>query len=131
VGEPGEIELLAGEEALRPGQCARVGELEPDPGRLGYLVHQRLDVSGSFGVKNAEAVRGLLEDSKKVLAVFQGHHHTNDYSLIGNIHYCTLRSVVDGPFPDENGYAIVDLFKDGSIRIDGFRKQTDYHWSVS
>lgn len=91
-------------------------------------IHQRLDVGGHMGVNNAHAVRSVLEKAGNVLAVFQGHNHINDYNHIGGIHYCTLHSMVDGPFPKENGYAVVDLFEDGSIRINGFRLQATYQW---
>ncbi|MEA1950186.1 MAG: metallophosphoesterase family protein [Planctomycetota bacterium] len=94
------------------------------------MVHQRLDEGRPYGVKNAQKVRRVFERSEKVLAVFQGHNHINAYNHIGGVHYCTLHSVVDGPFPKENGYAIVDLFSDGSVRIDGFRKQSDYQWKA-
>jgi alkaline phosphatase len=36
------------------------------------FAHQRLDVASDYGVKNAPAVRKVLEGSGKVLAVFQG-----------------------------------------------------------
>jgi len=92
------------------------------------FIHQRLDVGGHYGVKNAPAVRKVLEDSGKVLAVFQGHYHRNDHKQIGGIHYCTLCAVVDGSGEENNAYAVVDLFAGGKIRVDGFRKQADYAW---
>ena len=91
-------------------------------------VHQRLDCGGHMGINNAHLVRDLFENSKKVRVVFQGHHHKNDYNRIGGIHYCTLRSVVDGPYPDSSAYAAVDLFKNGDVVIEGFRKQDAYRW---
>jgi alkaline phosphatase len=35
------------------------------------FAHQRLDVSNDHGVKNCPEVRGVLQDSRKVLAVLQ------------------------------------------------------------
>jgi predicted phosphodiesterase len=92
------------------------------------LAHQRLDVSNNHGVKNAAAVRQVLETSGKVLAVFQGHSHHNDLNEIAGIHYCTLVAMVEGSGMENNGYSIVDLVADGTIRVSGFRKQSDYHW---
>lgn len=92
------------------------------------FIHQRLDVANHYGVKNAPAVRKLLEQSGRVLAVFQGHYHRNDHREIGDIHYCTLHAVVDGSGPENNAYATLDLFPDGSIRLDGFRRQSDSQW---
>lgn len=96
--------------------------------RTVVLAHQRLDVSNSHGVKNAAAVRQTLEASGKVLAVFQGHSHQNDLKQIGGIHYCTLVAMVEGAGAENSGYCLVDLAADGTIRVDGFRKQRDYHW---
>ena len=63
------------------------------------FAHQRLDVSNNHGVKNNADVRKILEDSKRVLAVFQGHSHQNDLKEIGGIHYCTLVAMVEGSAP--------------------------------
>ncbi|MEW4569635.1 metallophosphoesterase [Tautonia sp. JC769] len=93
------------------------------------FAHQRLDDPGPHGVRNAEAVREILEASGKVRAVFQGHSHQNDLRAIRGIPYCTLVAMVEGSGADQNGYAVVDLLDDGTIRVDGFRRQADYEWS--
>lgn len=92
------------------------------------LAHQRLDVAGQHAVRNAAEVRKRLEAGGNVLAVFQGHSHTNHLQQIGGIHYCTLAAVVEGSGRQNNAYALLDLHADGTIRIDGFRKQQDYDW---
>ncbi len=92
------------------------------------FVHQRLDVSNSYGIKNAAEVRKVLEDSGNVLAVFQGHSHKNDLKEINGIHYCVHRAMVEGSGAENNGYSTMDLFADGSIRVTGFREQQDYEW---
>ncbi|MCG6158135.1 metallophosphoesterase [Rubinisphaera margarita] len=92
------------------------------------FVHQRLDVSNSYGVKNASEVRQVFEESGKVLAVFQGHSHKNDLKDINGIHYCVHRAMVEGSGPENNGYSMLDVFADGSIRVTGFREQQDYQW---
>ena len=94
------------------------------------FVHQRLDVTGSYGIKNADQVRKVLEDSGKVLAVFQGHSHENEHKLIGDIHYCTLVAMVEGSFEASNGFSIASVFADGTIRLNGFRKQSSYSWQA-
>jgi alkaline phosphatase len=71
-----------------------------------------------------------LEDSGKVLAVFQGHSHKNDHSDIGGIHYCTLVAMVEGTGAENNGYSMMSLASDGTISIEGFRKQQDYTWTT-
>lgn len=89
------------------------------------FVHQRLDEAGKHSVRNAAAVRAEFEKSGRVLAVFQGHSHKNDYQQIGGIHYCTLVAMVEGSGPDNSGYAMLDLMRDGSLRVRGFRRQVN------
>ena len=92
------------------------------------FAHQRLDVSNAYGVKNAVAVRKVLETSGKVLAVFQGHSHENDHKEIGGIHYCTLVAMIEGSGSANNGYSLMSLADDGTIHLKGFRKQRRYDW---
>jgi alkaline phosphatase len=92
------------------------------------FAHQRLDVATSHGVKNNADVRTILESSAKVLAVFQGHSHQNDLNDIGGIHYCTLRAMVEGSGPENNGYSTLTIESDGTLRLTGFRKQQHYAW---
>jgi len=92
------------------------------------FAHQRLDVSNDHGVKNCPEVQKILEESGKVLAVFQGHSHQNDLKDIGGIHYCTLVAMVQGSGAENNGYSVMEITKDGTILLSGFRKQNEYHW---
>jgi predicted phosphodiesterase len=85
------------------------------------FVHQLLDGAGSHYVKNAAEVRQILEQSGKVLAVFQGHRHDGSYNLIEGIHYYTLKAMVEGPGPANNSYAIVEVLPDMSITVTGYR----------
>ncbi len=92
------------------------------------FAHQRLDVSNHYGVKNAADVRRVLEASGQVSAVFQGHSHQNDYREINGVHYCTLAAMVEGSGLENNAYTLMDVFRDGSLRLAGNRKQKSYHW---
>ena len=92
------------------------------------FTHQRLDVSNHYGVKNSPEVRKVLEQSGQVLAVFQGHSHKNDHKEIGGIHYCTLVAMVEGAGSENNGYSLLEIAQSGTIRLSGFRKQSDYKW---
>jgi alkaline phosphatase len=92
------------------------------------FAHQRLDVSGNHGVNNNAAVRRILESAGNVRAVFQGHSHGNDYQEIGGIHYCTLVAMVEGAGAANNGYSVLSLEADGTLRLTGFRKQQNRHW---
>lgn len=92
------------------------------------FVHQRLDVANNYGIKNAADVRKILEGSRRVLAVFQGHSHKNDYTEIAGIHYCTLVGMIEGSGAENNGYSTVEVRGDGAIAVTGFRKQKRYEW---
>ncbi|MCA9134005.1 MAG: metallophosphoesterase [Planctomycetales bacterium] len=108
-----------------------VADLQSTSKRVVVFAHQRLDVSNNHGVKNCGEVRRLLQDSGKVLAVFQGHSHQNDLTEIEGIHYCTLVAMVEGEGAENNGYSLLRLDAQGTIQLDGFRQQADYCWPCS
>jgi predicted phosphodiesterase len=97
-------------------------DLAAAPGAVIVFIHQLLDGTGSVYVKNAPQVRQILEASGKVLAVFQGHHHSGSYSNFAGIHYYTLKAVIEGHGPENNSYAIAEVHPDSSITITGYRK---------
>jgi len=86
------------------------------------FIHQLLDGTGSVFVKNAADIRQILEQSGKITAVFQGHHHEGSYSYIEGIHYYTLKAMVEGFGQENNSYAIVEILRDQSITVTGYRK---------
>ena len=86
------------------------------------FVHQQLDGQGGYYVRNAAAVRRLLEAPGNVLPVFQGHRHEGAYSVINGIPYYTLKGVIEGSGPDANAYAIVEVRDDGSVWVTGYRR---------
>lgn len=92
------------------------------------FVHQRLDMTGDYAVKSAPAVREILERSGRVLAVFQGHHHRNDYRDLGGIHYCTLMAMVEGNGAEDTANGVLEVFSDGSLKLNGAFKQGSYAW---
>ena len=107
-----------------------VADLKAAAGRPTIVfAHQRLDVQGHYGVRNAAAVRKLLEAAGNVMAVFQGHSHKNDHREIGGIHYTTLVAMVEGTGEENNGYSTLDLLSNGALRLQGFRKQERYVWT--
>ncbi len=91
------------------------------------FAHQRLDLDNHYAVKNSAAVRKTLETAGNVLAVFQGHSHRNDLNEIGGIHYCTLVAMVEGATMENNGYSMMSLSPNGTIRLKGYREQQDRH----
>ncbi|HUG17871.1 MAG TPA: metallophosphoesterase [Planctomycetaceae bacterium] len=94
------------------------------------FAHQRLDVGKPYGVKNAPEIRKVLEQSDHILAVFQGHSHKNEHTEINGIHYCTLVAMVEGSGSENNGYSLLEITENGTIKLSGFRKQGDYAWGA-
>lgn len=90
------------------------------------FIHQILnDETDPHGVKNAPAVRAVLEGAGNVRAVFQGHMHTGGYAAIGGIHYITLRAAVEEAGLENNSCAVVTLFHDGAVVMDGYGRLSD------
>lgn len=89
------------------------------------FTHQLLDsktglYSGLY-VINSDEVNLLLQQSKRVLAVFQGHHHDGSYGFHEKIHYFTLRGMIEGDAPIHNSYAIVEITPQNDTLITGYR----------
>src|SRR6056297_3216289 len=93
------------------------------------FAHQRLDVDNSHGVKNQADVRKLFEQNGRVQAVFQGHSHQNDLKMINGIPYCTLVAMVEGTGAENNGYSVLEIAADQTLRVQGFRQQKDHQLS--
>ncbi len=106
-------------------------DLAVAPGPVIVFIHQLLDGTGSVYVNNAADVRQILQASGKVLAVFQGHHHSGSYSNIAGIHYYTLKALVEGSGPENNSYSIAEVYPDGSITITGYRKAVSKQLTLS
>lgn len=76
-------------------------------------------------VAERRSVRELLEQSGKVLAVFNGHVHWNYLSVINRIPYLTLQSMIENVEDDAPGraaasFAIVDVLERTiQVRIHG------------
>lgn len=90
------------------------------------LTHQRLDGDGPTTIRNAPAVRAVLERSGKVLAVLQGHHHENSLAVIEGIPYLVMRAVVEGPGVENHAFGLVDIFADYSLIVHGFGTQAGH-----
>lgn len=92
------------------------------------LAHQRLDVKKQHSVKNADAVRKVLETAGNVAAVLQGHSHQNDHQQIAGIHYCTLAAMVEGSGEKNNAFTRLDVLPSGTLQLVGFVRQKSYEW---
>jgi 3',5'-cyclic AMP phosphodiesterase CpdA len=72
-------------------------------------------------IRNARAVRAILQ-KHNVPAVFEGHKHDGGYARIEGVSYYTLKAMVEGSGPDNNAYAIVEVFSDLSMTVTAYRK---------
>ena len=89
--------------------------------------HQLLTDTEKLGVRNAPAVREILETRKdRVHAVFHGHKHEGEHQVINGIHYYTHKAMVEGDGPGQNAYSVIELYRDGTLQITGYR-QADSH----
>jgi len=88
------------------------------------FLHQNLqDPENPHGVKNGAEVRAILESSSDVKAVFQGHMHTGGFSEINGIAYCTQKALVEQASLEDFPYAIVSIYEDDRIEIEGFGRE--------
>ena len=51
--------------------------------------------------------------------------HRRDQTLAATIFRHEINAVVDGDGPENNSYEIVDIYNDGSLKINGYRRATD------
>ncbi|MCD6174616.1 MAG: metallophosphoesterase [Planctomycetes bacterium] len=103
-------------------------DLAAAQGPVLVFIHQKLDLHEGYNddycIKNdIEEIRGILEDSGKVLAVFQGHRHVGEYSYINDIHYCNLKAMVTDSGEANNSYAIIEVHPDRSITVSACRNE--------
>lgn len=77
-------------------------------------------------VRNAAEVRGVLEGAGNVIAVIQGHYHPGMYTNLDGIPYLTLAAMVVGPGLESNAYAIVSLYEEGTLVVEGFGRQKSH-----
>ena len=95
-------------------------------------VHQPLDETaeeiefwGRPLVLNQDALQGLFAEDGDVLAVLQGHEHTNEHQIIDGIHYITFEAMVDQGTPATWAQISLDPVSQ-SIVIEGFGVQETY-----
>ena len=99
-------------------------ELAAAPGQAVVFCHQCLCSAAERQhiVKNAAAVRAVIEKSGKVKGVFTGHQHSGLIDIVNGITYYSLRSLVLNSGEAENAYALAEVFPSGGIRVTGYRK---------
>ena len=99
-------------------------ELKKDDLPVVIFIHELLDtfsgIDKELCIGNAEEIVSILEQSGKVVAVIQGHHHAGNYSFRHGIHYFTMKGMIEGSLPENNSFAVIEIDKDLNIYIEGF-----------
>ena len=110
-------------------------ELTRAAGKAIVLIHQRIDEENAMNphaLMNAAEVRRTLENSGKVLAVFQGHdHRTGTRTVINDIPYFTIFGMVEEAYPAVSYAKVVLSITNGSISLSGAGKQPSYEATIS
>ena len=102
-------------------------KLKEAEGPAVVFCHQVLDdkPEGAHGLKNAAAVRAILERSGKVKSVFTGHQHGGGFRVVNGISYHTLKAAVCGDHAaGKNAYALVTVNADGTSSVQPFPPAT-------
>lgn len=107
--------------------------LSAAPGRVIVFGHQRIDPAAEdrHRVRNAVAVRNVLERSGKVAAVLTGHEHRGGQCAHHGIFYYTLRALVKDSLPESNSFAEVALYQSGRIDVTGYMKAESTQWAFA
>ena len=98
-------------------------ELSAAKGNVFVFCHQRLEDSAERQhiVKNAAAVRALMERSGKVKGVITGHQHRGGANVVNGIPYYSLRALVCDSGEGNNSFAEAAVYADGSFTVTGWR----------
>ena len=98
-------------------------ELSAAKGHVVVFCHQRLDPAAERHhlVKNAKAVRELLERSGKVRVVITGHQHDGGSCIHNGIPYYCLRAMVCDTFKNGSSFAEAAVYPSGAVSIVGWR----------
>jgi alkaline phosphatase len=98
-------------------------ELSAAKGNVIVFCHQRLEDSAERQhiVKNAAAVRALMERSGKVKGVITGHQHRGGANVVNGIPYYSLRALVCDSGEGNNSFAETAVYADGSFTVTGWR----------
>ena len=109
---------------VRPAEGMLWQELKKDDLPVVIFIHDCLDtfsgIDKELCIGNAEEIVSILEQSGKVVAVIQGHHHAGNYSFRHGIHYFTMKGMIEGSLPENNSFAVIEIDKDLNIYIEGF-----------
>ena len=98
-------------------------ELAAAKGNVIVFCHQRLEDSAEprHLIRNAAAVRALIESSGKVKGVITGHQHKGGHRILNGIPYYSLRALVCDSGAGANSFAEVAVYPSGAFTVTGWR----------
>ncbi len=70
--------------------------------------HHTIEPAGPHNVFNREEMLEIVSDYDNIIAWFSGHDHSGDYHHTHNIHFVTMKGMVETP--DKNSWAIVEIY---------------------
>jgi len=70
--------------------------------------HHTIEPAGPHNVFNREEILEIVSDYDNIIAWFCGHDHSGSYSCSHNIHFVTMKGMVETP--DKTSWAIVEIY---------------------
>ena len=103
-------------------------ELAAARGHVVVMCHQRLENSAERHhiVRNAAAVRALIERSGKVRAVIMGHEHCGGLRVLNGIPYYTLSAMVCCTGKGSNCFAEGAIYPSGAFTVTGWQRARSF-----
>ncbi len=86
-----------------------------------YTLYNFTQDGDRFYVDNFQRAQQIMEQSGKVIAVFQGHVHQEDFQQINGIHYITQNGMVDYSGLENNSFAIVEI-NEKELIVNGYKR---------
>ncbi|MDT8401163.1 MAG: metallophosphoesterase [Bacteroidales bacterium] len=78
--------------------------------------HHTVEPAGTHNIYNREEILQIISGYDNIVAWFSGHKHEGGYSIYKDIHFITLKAMVESP--DSNSWAIVEIYDD-ILRVNG------------
>lgn len=70
--------------------------------------HHTIEPAGPHNVFNREEMLDIVSDYDNIIAWFSGHDHSGAYRNFNNIHYVTMKGMVETP--DRNSWSVVEIY---------------------
>ncbi|MEA1886169.1 MAG: metallophosphoesterase [Bacteroidota bacterium] len=85
--------------------------------------HHTIEPLGTHNMYNRKEILDIVSGFDNIIAWFSGHEHSGGYGNYNNIHFVTLKGMVETP--DSNAWALVEIY-DNKLMIKGKDRQESY-----